>query len=457
MTPSKAHKARDLYIGVDVGGTNIQAVLATAAGVVRSRAKNLTPRSGGHAPAVEAIAKTVTQAIQKASLSASDVAGIGLALPGVVDPQAGKVLVTPNMELGGCDIVAQLQKHVQLPIALGNDVDMGTLGEKWLGAARDAGNVVGIFPGTGIGGGIILDGKLLRGSHETAGEIGHMIMQIDGPRCGCGAKGCFEALASRTAIERDIRKAIADGEKSVVSDLAGKKGHIRSSVLARALQEKDKVVTNVLRDACDVIGQACISIQHILDPEVIVLGGGILEACGSFMMPRIERAVHNDPFAKGRRQGRILLSTLGDDAVALGAIALLQQSLGLYPFRRRNTDATDYPTPQLLSDGEVGIGGKAYDRDVYVRPSGKVKKRKKGDLKKNGSRIGPDLIKKICKGGPERLYVGVAEDQKLKLTTAAENLLRYRAIDLQQLPIDEAIEAFNASRKRKSLFLRIGR
>jgi glucokinase len=454
--PSRKSR-KDLFIGVDVGGTNIQAALSTGAGVVRSRAKTLVPSQGEPEGVVEAIAHTVHEVLAKASLQIEDVAGMGLALPGVVDPQEGIVRVTPNMPLDGVPIVRRLQKHVELPIALGNDVDMGTLGEKWLGAARDASNVVGIFPGTGIGGGIILEGKLLRGSHDTSGEIGHMIMECNGPRCGCGAKGCFEALASRTAIERDIRKAISDGRKSVVTDLVGNSQRIRSGMLAQAIEMKDKVVLSVLRRVCDVIGQACNSIQHLLDPEVIVLGGGVLEACGDYMMPRIEKIFQEDPFTQGRAHGKVRLSTLGDDAVALGAIALLQQSLGLSPFRTRSVDADDYPTPQLLSDGEIGVAGEAYNRDVYIRASGKVKKRKKKELKANGDKILPDLLKKICKGGPERLYVGLAEGTECKLTRASENLLRYRAIYLEQLPIDEAIRAFNRSRKRKSLLLRITR
>ncbi len=453
MARGKARK--DLFIGVDVGGTNIQAVLSSGAGVVRSRGKNLLPTQAKPEPVIEAIAHTVHEVLAKASLQISDVAGVGLALPGVVDPQKGVVRITPNMQLDGVPVVEQLQKHIQTPIVLGNDVDMGTLGEKWLGAARDAANVVGIFPGTGIGGGIILDGKLLRGSHDTSGEIGHMIMQLDGPPCGCGARGCFEALASRTAIERDIREAIAGGKKSVISELVKDSQRIRSGALARAIEEKDKIVTGVLKNACNVIGQACNSIQHLLDPEVIVLGGGVLEACGDFMMPRIEKIFREDPFTQGREHGKIRLSTLGDDAVALGAIALLQQSLGLMPFKAQAVDSQDYPRPQLLSDGEIGLGGKAYDRDVYIRASGKVKKRKKKELKANGEKITPELLKKVCKGGPETLFVGLADGSEFKLSRSAQNLLRYRAIHLEKMPIREAIEAFNRSRKRKSLLLRV--
>ncbi len=145
-----------------------------------------------------------------------------------------------------------------------------------------------------------------------------MIMQLGGPKCGCGGHGCFEALASRTAIERDLREAISGGRKSVLLELAGGDiSVIRSGMIRKALDVEDELVTQVMRCAAEVLGYACVNVRHLIDPEAIVFGGGVIEACSDFIMPIIENIVGTDPLPGAREGGRVLLSALGDDAVAL--------------------------------------------------------------------------------------------------------------------------------------------
>ena len=201
-------------------------------------------------------------------------------------------------------------------------------------------------------------GKLWRGDRESAGEIGHMIMQIGGPKCGCGGHGCFEALASRTAIERDLREAIAAGRKSVLLELAGGDlSVIRSGMIRKALEVEDELVTEVMRRAAEVLGYACLNVRHLIDPEAIVLGGGVIEACSDFIMPIVENIVGLDPLPGAREGGRVLLSALGDDAVVLGAVAAARKLVGRSPFKKRFHVKPKYPEITRVGCGEITVGG----------------------------------------------------------------------------------------------------
>ena len=202
-----AKRKTSLYVGADVGGTNITTLLVEESGRVIARNRGRTPTRGGRQTTLAVIVKTIDKLLAEAKVKPRDVAAIGLAVAGIVDSEKGLVVVTPNMHLSGLQIVKPMEEHFGVPVALGNDVDLGTLGEAWLGAARGARSVVGIFVGTGIGGGIIYEGRLIRGARMAAGEIGHVVMMPGGPLCGCGNRGCYEALASRTAIEMFLRES----------------------------------------------------------------------------------------------------------------------------------------------------------------------------------------------------------------------------------------------------------
>lgn len=314
---------KKLYIGIDVGGTKILAALITSQGTVLARKRCATPRKTKPRHTVKSILRLIEDILKERKISRQSIKAIGIGIPGVVNPKTGTIVVTPNMNLSGINIVAPLKKHFRKPVALGNDVNLGLLGEQWLGAARAARNAVGIFIGTGIGGGIIQEGTLIRGAHEAAGEIGHMIVQPDGAVCGCGNKGCLEAIAGRSGIERQIRQAIKRGKKTIVARLLDNDLKvIKSKVLKKALQKKDKLVTGIMKHASRTLGYACISIKHLFDPEVIVLGGGLMEACGDFILPVVKRVFASDRFLKNKAPCKIVPSRLEDDAVILGAAAL---------------------------------------------------------------------------------------------------------------------------------------
>ncbi len=365
-----------LYLGVDVGGTKVQASLVRESGEIVAREKRPTPRKKGPERAVAALEKCMDDAVQKGGVTPDDLTAIGVAVPGVVDPGSGLVVNTPNMDLTGVHLGALLAARFKAPIVVGNDGNFGALGEAWLGSARRTPSALYICVGTGIGGGLVRRGKLWRGDRDSAGEIGHMLMQIGGPLCGCGNRGCFEALASRTAIERDLREAVAAGRKTMLLELTGGDlSVIRSGMIRKALDAEDELVCEIVRRAAEVLGYACVNVRHLIDPEAIVLGGGLIEACSDFIMPIIEHVVGVDPLPGAREGGRVLASALGDDAVSLGAVAAARNLVGRSPFKKRYRVRASYPRIERFHFGEITIGKKTYGRDVYILVDGRVKKR----------------------------------------------------------------------------------
>jgi len=247
-------------------------------------------------------------------------------VPGMVDFERDMIVEAPNIALSGENLVKPLVEKFDAPVALANDVDAGALGEFRFGANKDIRSLVGVFVGTGIGGGIVIDGRIHHGRRYSAAEIGHISLFPDGKLCGCGLKGCFEAHASRTAIESEIRQALADGRESAITELADlAEPKIRSGALARALAVDDPLIKETLTAASETIGRACLTIFHMLNTEAIVLGGGVMEACGEFMLPTVEAVVAQSPFIR-HFGGKIILSTLGDDAGILGAAAIGMQA-----------------------------------------------------------------------------------------------------------------------------------
>ena len=444
-----------VYLGVDVGGTKIQASLALEAGVVLARRRLATPREGGVKAAVGAIRSLVHRILDKQAVAPEALRAIGVVVPGVVDPDRGRVVSTANMDLSGAELVRDLEADFGVPVALGNDCNVATLGEKWLGAARRADSAVGIFVGTGIGGGFVAGGQMWRGRRETALEVGHMIMQVGGPKCGCGNRGCFEALASRTAIERDLRDAVAGGRKTALKDiLDGDLGMIRSGALGKALARGDELVAEVLGRAAEVIGYACQSINHLLDPEAIVLGGGVTEACGDFLLPIVQKVVDADPLPGTEPPKPVLLSALGDDAGVLGAVAMARQRTGRDPFNKRFAVAPKYPKIALSGAGKIKVGRETLSQDFHVRVNGKVKARKAGKRSEASDRIGLKELLKACAGGPGLLIVATDRPGKLRLDDDAAQYLTRRAVECQILPTADAVTACNASRQRHAAIFR---
>lgn len=459
MSEENSQTARRNYLGIDVGGTKVQASLVEESGTILSSQRWPTPRGSGPEVVVEAIENIIDAMLAGADSADGDLAGIGLAIPGVVDPDKGLVVVTPNMSISGVAIGPRLEARFDVPVALGNDCNLGALGEAWLGSARTARSVMSILVGTGVGSGVVHGGRLWRGARESAGEIGHIVMQIGGPQCGCGNFGCLESLASRSAIERDIRAAVDAGRTTVLTELLeGDLSVIRSSMLRRAIEADDEVVIEIMRRASDVLGHACLTVRHLLDPEVIVLGGGVAEACSEFMLPIIDRIVGADQLAGAREARPVLLSALGDDAVVLGAVALARIHAGRDPFDQQYDVRPTYQ--EVIDDGQgrLMIGGRTFDRDVVLRVDGQPRKRKKAVLKDHlgaGHAVDPKELKRICKGGPEVLFLGTGYSDQVTLPSPSQRWLERRLIEYHVLPTAEAVAAYNECDRRKAGLLHV--
>lgn len=453
------NKNGKFFVGVDVGGTKMLAALVKKSGEIISRMRCSTPRTNSSKDVVKALLRLIDDLLHDSEIKRSALRAIGIGVPGIVDPDTGKVILAPNMKFRDVDLGKIVEKYFDVPVVLGNDVNLGTMGEKWLGTAHFARSAVGIFVGTGIGAGVIVDGKLFRGAREAAGEIGHIVMQIGGPQCGCGNFGCLEALASRSAIERDIRQAVAAGRKTVLTQLMdGQIKVIRSSILRHALEEGDPLTTRIVQRAAEVLGYACLTVRHLIDPEVIILGGGVIEACGDFIIPVVERIIRDDKLPGARPGGRIVRSVLGDDAVALGAAAAALEVAGFSPWQEvRNLP--EYPELSVPKAGVVAAGKKTFKKNLVVLPGGKIRLRENAGVEKTCStnrEIGVEELKGICKGKRLDFFaIGTGFKGEASLTQKAERYLRQKGISFKALATPQAVEEFNHAFGRKAALLHI--
>jgi glucokinase len=318
----ESEKTNDLVVGVDLGGTKILAAVVAADGKILGQAKRKTKPETGTESVIERIVKTVDDALVSAKVARADVRAVGIGAPGPIDPDTGTVLMAPNLNgWENVPLAKTLSEQLGAPVFLDNDVNVGTLGEFVYGAGRGAKDVIGVFVGTGIGGGLIIGGQLRSGARHAAGEIGHMIVLAEGPYCGCGNRGCIEALASRTAIVSSLRMAVQSGRKTTLTEaLAGGVERLSSGVLAQAWKSNDTLTVEVLTRVQYYLGLHLASLVNFLDPELIVLGGGVIEALGEDFLQPIRRVAYQH-FTQRRdaSQVKIVLSQLGDNAGILGA------------------------------------------------------------------------------------------------------------------------------------------
>jgi len=315
-----------LVIGVDLGGTKINAAAVDANGEVLAERRTKTLADEGPGPVIGRIASLVAELAAELGGGPDDVQAISIGVPGGVDEALGVVDKAPNLGWENVPLAAQLGEALgtRARIFLDNDVRVAVLGEHAYGVGRGTRTMVGIFVGTGIGGGLIVDGKLHLGSRGAAGELGHMVLVPKGPRCSCGNRGDVEALASRTAMERDVR---AYG-KSETRRILKTEGRLTSSVVERALAEGCPVMKKVFRRAQKYIGLLVANVVNAIDPEVVVIGGGLAERLGEDMVGRI-RDVAYERFLlqRDRERVRIEATTLKDRAAPLGAAFLARQRL----------------------------------------------------------------------------------------------------------------------------------
>ncbi|MDD3926577.1 MAG: ROK family protein [bacterium] len=311
-------------IGIDLGGTNTVAALAYEDGTIVVRDRTETMANSGFANVVSRMADLVQRLMVDAGIGYEQVEGIGMGVPGYLNMESGVVYFSPNFA-GWTDVplVEEFRKHVPLPVYIVNDVNSHALGEYRFGAGRGAEYVAVLALGTGVGGGLVLGGRLYVGSTEGGGELGHMIVDPDGPRCGCGNYGCLEAFAKAQAIADRAAMKLQQGRRSVIPGMVG--GDIRSitpAVVAKAAEAGDEAAIEVWDEVGMYVGIAAAGLIQALSPQVIVIGGGISRA-GNLLMDPIRRTVEARSLLVPASTCRLELSPLGDDAGLLGAVSLV--------------------------------------------------------------------------------------------------------------------------------------
>jgi glucokinase len=328
--PKATPKTQQNLVGIDLGGTSMKLLIVDAKNRILADAKAPTRRSKRPTAMVDDIAELLADAITMAGLKRRDLSGISIGAPGSVDRHRGVVHEAPNLGWDEFPLGPELEKRIRVPVIVENDVNVGTVGEHVLGAGENANDLVGIFVGTGIGGGIIANGRLYEGSHGGAGEVGHMMIVVGGPLCGCGHRGCAEAVASRTAMEREVRAAIKAGRRSVIPELMKKKSKLRmtSSIMNAALKRKDAVMRDVMSQAQRYLGILVANVINLLDPECIVIGGGLATRLGETYVGPVRQWAYKYMFHESdAKRIRIVPGRLGDNAGALGAVVLARQRL----------------------------------------------------------------------------------------------------------------------------------
>ncbi len=304
-----------LTAGVDIGGTNIEVGLVNDKYDVVDRAKKPTPKTGP-----KDVVKTVTELI--GSFKQKPLA-VGVGIPGAVDED--KIVKVPNLEHwdGNYDFIAHLRKSLGIPVAAGNDANVGLLGEWLAGAAKGHRHVLGVWMGTGIGGGLILDGRPYTGSLGAAGEIGHVVVRAGGALCSCGRRGCVEAYAGRERMTETVRALRDTGRKTDLFEIQDDEGKPRptSKVWAKALDDGDEVATEVFKEGIEVLGIGVASVLNMLDLERVVIGGGMAEKLGKSLATKVRKATLPWVMAPNPKLD-FAVAKLGDDSGVIGAAEL---------------------------------------------------------------------------------------------------------------------------------------
>jgi glucokinase len=327
-------KQRTYALGIDLGGTKVlAAVVDITTGEVIGSARKRTHAERGQNFVSERTIELATAAMEAAKLTAgTGIVALGVGAAGQIDRKAGVVVDAPNLGVKDMPLGDVLGKHFGVPVAVGNDVEVAAFGEYLHGSGRGYNNFVCIFVGTGIGSGIIQNGRLYTGLTGTAGEVGHITIEAGGRICGCGGRGCLEAYASRTAITKAIMAQIHHGRSSVLADEAArqlKSGEtvIRSGILASAIQQKDDLVIEVITEAANYLGYGLGSVMNFYNPDCIILGGGVIEAIDLLFETAVHRA-RTTALEAPARKTPIVRAKLGDFSGVVGAACLGAQAAG---------------------------------------------------------------------------------------------------------------------------------
>lgn len=325
-------------VGVDLGGTNIVVCAMSADGTQQHGLHDEPTRAHEGTDAVisrmaRMVNETVAITMRETGVSREAIRGVGVGAPGPLDREAGIVFVAPNLGWHNVPLRARMTELTGLDAAIDNDANCATFGEWWIGAAKGGRNVIGVTIGTGIGGGLIVDGKLYHGSSDSAGEIGHVTIDQTGRRCGCGNYGCLEAYASGTAIAERAREALAYDQASILPDLVGGDvSKITAATVYEAAATGDAIATEVVRDTARFLGTGLANLLNIFNPDVVVISGGVTQA-GEALFGPLRTEIRRRAFKSSVDACRIVPGTLPGTAGVVGAVAtfIAQRGAALVP------------------------------------------------------------------------------------------------------------------------------
>ena len=309
-------------IGIDLGGTKILIALVNReTGEVSAYVKKKTKKDKGPKNIIKKMLDGIEELLEESGVSKDEISSIGVGAAGQVDRVNGILIGAPNLDCYDLNIKQYIEEHFNIPVFLGNDVEIAAIGEMKFGAAKDYDDFVCVFVGTGVGSSIVKKGSIIYGATGTAGEIGHVIVDLNGRPCACGAHGCLEAYASRSAIERRIEGALRKGRKSCILDYLEGGKSITSGMIQKAIERDDELVIQCVTEAAEYLSGGLASVINFVNPKLIVLGGGLIEAVDFFYQMKIKKArAKSLPVPKDKTEFK--KATLGDFSGVIGAAFL---------------------------------------------------------------------------------------------------------------------------------------
>ncbi|MBI4436423.1 MAG: ROK family protein [Candidatus Omnitrophica bacterium] len=319
---------KEISLGVDFGGTRIKIALVDSKGRILHRAAVAVRRSWPRKKLFGVLVQTIENFLNTHTPSKKSLLGVGMGLPGLIDFKRGFVHRFINVRgFRNLPLASMLRRRLKLPVFIDNDVNLMTLGEATYGAARGFSQVVCMTLGTGVGGGLILNGELYRGSSLSAGEIGHVPVSRGGPLCACGHRGCFETYVGNRAIVERARQRIRAGECTIALDLVdGKVSRLTPEVLSRAAKRGDRLSLSIWKEVGEWIGIALAGVVNVYNPDRIVIGGGVSEA-GSVLFRPVRESLRTHALAWPLKNFEVVPAKLGNDAGVIGASVLVRRSL----------------------------------------------------------------------------------------------------------------------------------
>lgn len=309
-------------IGIDLGGTKILiGLVEKESGKVVSHIKKKTKKEKGPENIVRKMVEGVEELLEESGKSFTEISSIGIGSAGQIDRKNGIIIGAPNLDCYNLNLKEILQNKFNIPVFVGNDVEVATIGEQKFGAGKGCADFVCVFVSTGIGSAIVKNGHIIYGATGTAGELGHIIVDLNGRPCACGAHGCLEAYASRSAIETRIEGALKKGRKSCISEYLEEGKAITSSMIRKSIEREDELVTQCVSEASEYLSGGLASVINLINPELIILGGGLIEAVDYFYKQTIKKA-KSKSLPVPAEKIRFSKTILGDYSGVIGAALL---------------------------------------------------------------------------------------------------------------------------------------